>query len=171
MMDFSVQKWNILLCLTETPGFSVHYFWNDCICLTRSIRSRVQLKFLSLNSKLSMREHWLIVLKNFLFSYRCDSWINRLLSLDSKLSVRENWLILYSLTFYFLAGVIHELLVCFSSRCELGPPLLTSLKDTLLYKYVFSAALAKSGPLDFPLEKIFLIFFAHEMGLGHTFQK
>ena len=34
---------------------------------------------------------------------------------------------LYSLTFYFLAGVINELLVCFFSRCELGPPLLTSL--------------------------------------------
>ena len=42
----------------------------------------------------------------------------------------------YSLTFYFLAGVIHELLVCFFSRCELGPPLLTSLEDILHYKYV-----------------------------------
>ena len=24
MVDFSVQKWNILLCLTKTTGFSVH---------------------------------------------------------------------------------------------------------------------------------------------------
>ena len=34
-----------------------------------------------------------------------------------------------------------------------------------------SAALAKSGPLDFPSEKSFLLFFAHEKGLGHMFQK
>ena len=34
------------------------------------------------NSKPSVREHWLIVLKNFLFSYGCDSWINRLLFLE-----------------------------------------------------------------------------------------
>ena len=33
------------------------------------------------------------------------------------------------------------------------------------------AALAKSGPLDFPSEKSFLLFFAHEKGLGHMFQK
>ena len=129
MMDFSVQKWDILLCLTETSGFSVHPFWNDWICLTRSLRSRVQLKLLSLNSKLSVREHWLIVLKNFSFSYGCDSWINRLLFLNSKLSLRENWLTV--LTFYFLAGGINELLVCFFSRCELGPPLLTSLRACL----------------------------------------
>ena len=34
-----------------------------------------------------------------------------------------------------------------------------------------STALAKSGPLDFPLEKSFLPFFAHEKGLRHMFQK
>ena len=34
-----------------------------------------------------------------------------------------------------------------------------------------SAVLAKSGPLDFPLEKSFLPFFAHEKGLRHMFQK
>ena len=34
-----------------------------------------------------------------------------------------------------------------------------------------SAALAKSGPLDFPLEKSFLLFFAHEKGLGQMFKK
>ena len=34
-----------------------------------------------------------------------------------------------------------------------------------------SATLAKSGPLDFPSEKSFLLFFAHEKGLGHMFQK
>ena len=36
---------------------------------------------------------------------------------------------------------------------------------------VLSATLAKSGPLDFPSEKSFLLFFAHEKGLGHMFQK
>ena len=34
-----------------------------------------------------------------------------------------------------------------------------------------SAAPSKSGPLDFPSEKSFLLFFAHEKGLGHMFQK
>ena len=34
-----------------------------------------------------------------------------------------------------------------------------------------SAALAKSGPLDFPSKKSFPLFFAHEKGLGHIFQK
>ena len=34
-----------------------------------------------------------------------------------------------------------------------------------------SATLAKSGPLDFPSEKSFLLNFAHEKGLGHMFQK
>ena len=34
-----------------------------------------------------------------------------------------------------------------------------------------SATLAKSGPLDFPSEKSFLLFFAHEKGLGHMFKK
>ena len=34
-----------------------------------------------------------------------------------------------------------------------------------------SAAPAKSDPLDFPSEKSFLLFFAHEKGLGHMFQK
>ena len=32
-------------------------------------------------------------------------------------------------------------------------------------------SLAKSGPLDFPSEKSFLLFFAYEKGLGHMFQK
>ena len=36
---------------------------------------------------------------------------------------------------------------------------------------VLSAALANSGPLDFPSEKSFILFFAHEKGLGHMFQK
>ena len=36
---------------------------------------------------------------------------------------------------------------------------------------VLSAALAQSGPLDFPTEKNFPLFFAHEKGLGHMFQK
>ena len=36
---------------------------------------------------------------------------------------------------------------------------------------VLSAAPAKSGPLDFPSEKSFLLFFAHEKGLAHMFQK
>ena len=31
--------------------------------------------------------------------------------------------------------------------------------------------LAKSGPLDFPSEKIFLLLFAHEKGLQSIFQK
>ena len=34
-----------------------------------------------------------------------------------------------------------------------------------------SATLAKSGPLDFPSEKSFLLLFAHEKGLGHMFHK
>ena len=34
-----------------------------------------------------------------------------------------------------------------------------------------SATLAKSGPLDFPSKKSFPLFFAHEKGLGHIFQK
>ena len=34
-----------------------------------------------------------------------------------------------------------------------------------------SAAPAKSGPLDSPSEKSFLLFFAHEKSLGHMFQK
>ena len=36
---------------------------------------------------------------------------------------------------------------------------------------VLSVTPAKSGPLDFPSEKSFLLFFAHEKGLGHMFQK
>ena len=35
---------------------------------------------------------------------------------------------------------------------------------------MLSAALAKSGPLDFLSEKSFLLFFAHEKGLGHIFK-
>ena len=38
-------------------------------------------------------------------------------------------------------------------------------------KASLSAAPAKSGPLDFPSEKSFLLFFAHEKDLGHMFQK
>ena len=34
-----------------------------------------------------------------------------------------------------------------------------------------SAALVKSGPLDFPSENIFLLYFAHEKASGHMFQK
>ena len=34
-----------------------------------------------------------------------------------------------------------------------------------------SATLSKSGPLDFPSEKSFLSFLAHEKGLGYMFQK
>ena len=37
--------------------------------------------------------------------------------------------------------------------------------------FQLSVALAKGGPLDFPLEKSFLLLFAHEKGLGHMFQK
>ena len=33
------------------------------------------------------------------------------------------------------------------------------------------APLAKSGPLDFPSEKSFLLLFAHEKGLQNIFQK
>ena len=55
------------------------------------------------NSKPSVREHWLIVLKNFSFSYGCDSWINRLLFLNSKLSLRENWLTVL-INFLFSCG-------------------------------------------------------------------
>ena len=34
-----------------------------------------------------------------------------------------------------------------------------------------SAVLAKGGPLDFPSEKSFLLFFTHGKGLEHMFQK
>ena len=37
--------------------------------------------------------------------------------------------------------------------------------------YDLSTTLAKSGPLDFPSEKSFLLFFAHEKGLGNMCQK
>ena len=40
-----------------------------------------------------------------------------------------------------------------------------------LHGWNLSATLAKSGPLDFPSEKSFPLFFAHEKGLGHMFQK
>ena len=36
---------------------------------------------------------------------------------------------------------------------------------------ILSATPAKSGPLDFPSVKSFLLFFAHENCLGHMFQK
>ena len=41
----------------------------------------------------------------------------------------------------------------------------------LFYPEVLSATLAKSGPLDFPSKKSFPLFFSHEKGLGHIFQK
>ena len=41
----------------------------------------------------------------------------------------------------------------------------------LFYPKVLSATLAQSGPLDFPSKKSFPLFFAHEKGLGHIFQK
>ena len=41
----------------------------------------------------------------------------------------------------------------------------------ILWLLSLRATLAKSGPLDFPTEKIFLLFFAHEKGFGHMFQK
>ena len=44
-------------------------------------------------------------------------------------------------------------------------------KPLLLINCLLSAALAKSGPLDLPSEKSSLLFFAHEKGLGHMFQK
>ena len=47
-----------------------------------------------------------------------------------------------------------------------------ALKTSLaLFGGVISAALAKSGPLDITSEKSFLLFFTHENGLGHMFQK
>ena len=41
----------------------------------------------------------------------------------------------------------------------------------LVWNKPLSAAPAKSGPLDFPSEKNFLLFFARDKGLGHMFQK
>ena len=41
-------------------------------CITRSIRSRVQIKLLSLKGVLSVRENWPIVLMNLSFSCECD---------------------------------------------------------------------------------------------------
>ena len=41
----------------------------------------------------------------------------------------------------------------------------------ILWLLSLRATLAKSGPLNFPTEKKFLLFFAHEKGLGHMFQK
>ena len=45
------------------------------------------------------------------------------------------------------------------------------LQSTKEMYIVLSAAPAKSSPLDFPLETSFLLFFAHEKGFGHMFQK
>ena len=45
------------------------------------------------------------------------------------------------------------------------------LEDRRLDNATLSATLAKSGPLAFPSEKSFLLFFAHEKGSGHMFQK
>ena len=47
----------------------------------------------------------------------------------------------------------------------------TNQETVLLLFSLLSAAHAKSGPLDFPSEKSFLLFFAHEKGLGHMFKK
>ena len=41
----------------------------------------------------------------------------------------------------------------------------------IIINATLSATLAKSGPLAFPSEKSFLLFFAHEEGSGHMFQK
>ena len=38
-------------------------------------------------------------------------------------------------------------------------------------KKKLSAALVKSGPLDFPSERSFLLFFAHQKASGHMFQR
>ena len=56
----------------------------------------------------------------------------------------------------------------------LFPRFLLSLSREEIERPAFnhsSAAPAKSGPLDFPSEKSFLLFFAHEKDLGHMFQK
>ena len=45
-----------------------------------------------------------------------------------------------------------------------------SVTPGLLFECLI-ATLAKCGPLDFPSENIFLLFFAHGKGLGHMFQK
>ena len=45
------------------------------------------------------------------------------------------------------------------------------LEDRRLDNATLSATLAKSEPLAFPSEKSFLLFFAHEKGSGHMFQK
>ena len=42
---------------------------------------------------------------------------------------------------------------------------------SISYQTHLSTTLAKSGPLDFPSQKSFLLFFAHKKGLGHMFQK
>ena len=51
----------------------------------------------------------------------------------------------------------------FAAKCQYSP--------IVFLKRWLSATLAKSGPLDFPSEKSFLLFFDHEKGLGHMFQK
>ena len=55
-------------------------------------------------------------------------------------------------------------------RRRLLSTVLNILLFTLLLKGIvhLSAALAKSSPLDFPSEESFLLFFAHEKGLGHV---
>ena len=54
---------------------------------------------------------------------------------------------------------------------EFSPRSCTIFWSLILVNNNVSAAPAKSGPLDFPSEKSFLLFFAHEKGLGHMFQK
>ena len=56
-------------------------------------------------------------------------------------------------------------------RCHLSLFSLSSRWISFLKFCLLSAALAKSGPLDFPSEKSLLLFFAYEKGLGHMFRK
>ena len=63
----------------------------------------------------------------------------------------------------------------FAARCAcvLKRPifyLAAYIDNNFLLIYDLYATLAKSSPLDFPSEKSFLLFFAHEKGLGHMFR-
>ena len=68
----------------------------------------------------------------------------------------------------------------FSTKINCGPNITQCFFNTINFAIdfvnnrscsVLSAALAKSGPLDFPSEKYFLLIFAHEKDLEHMFQK
>ena len=60
---FNVKRQAQVFIPSGTLGFA---------CITRSIRSRVQIKLLSLKGVLSVRENWPVVLMNFSFSCECD---------------------------------------------------------------------------------------------------